>query len=999
MGEDLTLQRVIEIIIESKNRASEGVAGAAGELEGLQATAFAVGEKMALVGAGMVALGGGIGAGLAGLVSVAADYQAKLVEIQNNTTMSDADVKQMHDSVLRLSEDTGSSTDKLAEGFMHITNLTGDASTATDILSVANESAVSTGDDVARVSNILANIMHEYGADVSTAATATQRHAEVSANAAHYMGVMHLAAAEANMTLSEFSANFGQVSAWAANTGVSVEEASAAFATLTKHGFDAAEAGTQVKNMLEHIIKPSAGSEKELKRLSQTTGVDLVNDFTAAGLHGKGLTGVLADLKLAYERAGYSQDQMTAETMKLIPNIRGGAGAFTLLGTGAKDYAAILADLNDKQKVDNITRESYIRTTQTLGFQVGRTKAQLHATAIVLGESMLPTATKVADVVQGLTERVRQWAEAHPQAVTQIAATAAVLLTLGGGVLIVTGLVTMALVPLAGFVLGLARVGIGAAGAAISVARFVGNLIIMGAQLAIAAARFVAMAAAEVVSTIATLGFGGALQYGLIYVGEFIARIPLMLGGFAAWAAGAVAAGAATVVALLPILVPLGLGIAAIAALYLAWNSNFLGIRDVVGQVVGFIVDQLGKVFGFLGDLGVKAGILDANWRQSWESMKSSVATSATGIQSTATTAFDKVKTGGLGSLGDLALGGVGHLQTLQGQGLTALTGLQGGGTDALGLLKTQGLGDLNALQTGSAAAFDAMNQVGTAQVDQLAVDHQKAIDALVQNHDAKVEDMKQQHMFKMAALAHDHDKQMTEVKTFDQKASDELKTYHSQKIEELHNYHDQKMRDLHDTHVTTVKSVQTTDQTTMAQLGQVHQTQMDQLVSGHDTSLGTMQQTTDQHMQGVQQSIQTSMDQSRALVISDAQAIAAAVNAIPTQHDIYIVTHHSDVSDGGSGTVSGSWGGGTATVPAMASGGIVSRPTLALIGEAGPEAVVPLGQMNNVAASLAAPSGGTKVVLQIESPHVYGNSLDDFAEALMETAYDKFQTILNVPH
>jgi phage-related minor tail protein len=34
--------------------------------------------------------------------------------------------------------------------------------------------------------------------------------------------------------------------------------------------------------------------------------------------------------------------------------------------------------------------------------------------------------------------------------------------------------------------------------------------------------------------------------------------------------------------------------------------------------------------------------------------------------------------------------------------------------------------------------------------------------------------------------------------------------------------------------------------------------------------------------------------------------------------------------------------------LPRMAEGGIVSSPTLALIGEAGPEAVVPLDRMNN---------------------------------------------------
>ncbi|WP_248785704.1 phage tail tape measure protein, partial [Escherichia coli] len=35
--------------------------------------------------------------------------------------------------------------------------------------------------------------------------------------------------------------------------------------------------------------------------------------------------------------------------------------------------------------------------------------------------------------------------------------------------------------------------------------------------------------------------------------------------------------------------------------------------------------------------------------------------------------------------------------------------------------------------------------------------------------------------------------------------------------------------------------------------------------------------------------------------------------------------------------------------IPALAEGGIVTRPTLALIGEAGPEAVVPLNRANTM--------------------------------------------------
>jgi hypothetical protein len=54
-------------------------------------------------------------------------------------------------------------------------------------------------------------------------------------------------------------------------------------------------------------------------------------------------------------------------------------------------------------------------------------------------------------------------------------------------------------------------------------------------------------------------------------------------------------------------------------------------------------------------------------------------------------------------------------------------------------------------------------------------------------------------------------------------------------------------------------------------------------------------------------------------------------------------------------GAVAGSKGDGGTDIPRMAAGGVVTRPTLALIGEAGPEAVVPLGRG----------AGGTTIIVQ----------------------------------
>jgi hypothetical protein len=70
---------------------------------------------------------------------------------------------------------------------------------------------------------------------------------------------------------------------------------------------------------------------------------------------------------------------------------------------------------------------------------------------------------------------------------------------------------------------------------------------------------------------------------------------------------------------------------------------------------------------------------------------------------------------------------------------------------------------------------------------------------------------------------------------------------------------------------------------------------------------------------------------------------IIRAYNAIPLVPDISTISHVNLPSVGGPATQTA----GRSNIPRMADGGIVNSPTLALIGEAGPEAVVPLDKMN----------------------------------------------------
>jgi hypothetical protein len=50
-----------------------------------------------------------------------------------------------------------------------------------------------------------------------------------------------------------------------------------------------------------------------------------------------------------------------------------------------------------------------------------------------------------------------------------------------------------------------------------------------------------------------------------------------------------------------------------------------------------------------------------------------------------------------------------------------------------------------------------------------------------------------------------------------------------------------------------------------------------------------------------------------------------------------------------GVSSIAGAVGGLVGKIPGLADGGIVTGPTLAVVGEAGPEAVIPLSKMNQM--------------------------------------------------
>ncbi len=339
-------------------------------------------KRLASIIAGGVAVAGGvaIGAALIGADAVkqASAYQKMITVAGNNTTLTPGGVAQMSKTVKTLASETGAPPDQLTEGFRKIVNYGYLPTDAAKIEKVGTKTALSTGANVGDTNGTLANILHEYG--------------KGPGDAAAYANIMHLAAAQGNTTLQGFVTTGARAIDMAANLGIPFTQAAATLSALSRHE-KLADANTQVVGMLSKIVNPSKSSQKELAKLTLSSGIDVLGDFTPAGLKRRGITGAMADLKAA--TGGDIQKMFQA-----IPALRGGVAAMLLTGTAGGDYKSIKGSL-DKTAAGktNPVDTAYAAYMKTLDSSVKIVKANIQLLEIEIGTRLLPAVTRGAQAL------------------------------------------------------------------------------------------------------------------------------------------------------------------------------------------------------------------------------------------------------------------------------------------------------------------------------------------------------------------------------------------------------------------------------------------------------------------------------------------------------------------------------------------------------------------------------------------------------------------------
>lgn len=361
-------------------------------------TQAAVEASMAAMGVAIIGLGVTVAAES---IKIGSEMEQMFLHLQANTGSTDAQLSEMKDGILQLGKESGESFQSLADGMMHVRNMTFQGADAMKVMQAATEAAVATGAQASNTANLLATTMHEFNI--------------AAGEALPTMNLLLVAAQKGNTTLQQFVDASGQVFGQAANMGISLRDAATAMATLSLHGFTAATAATQLLGLFKQMSQPTATVEKYIASLGES-GKILAEDFTSAGVRARGFSGILDDVRAVAAQTGTSFDELAEH---LFVAQRGGRAALVLLGSGTKDYQQVAQDLADAQE-GKITpaQKGYNTELESMGTQMNRLKNESGAAAKAFYDNWEPVLTKLVKLAGDLAHLFsllgpRQGPDAH----------------------------------------------------------------------------------------------------------------------------------------------------------------------------------------------------------------------------------------------------------------------------------------------------------------------------------------------------------------------------------------------------------------------------------------------------------------------------------------------------------------------------------------------------------------------------------------------------------
>lgn len=301
----------------------------------------------------------------------------KVATLVDDTSLVFGEFKQ---SIKEMSLEFGQSKETLSKGLFDIISATIDTADAMNVLSASTKLAVAG--------------FTETGTATSAIITTFQTYKDELKGATDASDLLFATMKRGRLTVEDVASNIGVVASVAKGAGVSVEDLSAAFSSISRSGVGAQKTVVQ----LLAFINSFTGANDDARDAAKSLGVEM----SATSIAGGKLIPTVLKMRDALNKMSVD---MKANTIKaMFPNRRAQQAFNTLLIQGE----STLEDYRQALNRSGLTQEALEKVMGKSAFQFMRFREAVKALMDALGEGLLPIIT---DVTEGIADFVKSMEE------------------------------------------------------------------------------------------------------------------------------------------------------------------------------------------------------------------------------------------------------------------------------------------------------------------------------------------------------------------------------------------------------------------------------------------------------------------------------------------------------------------------------------------------------------------------------------------------------------
>lgn len=339
------------------------------------------------------------------------DFEASLSKITGLVGVAADQVAEWKQEILDMAPAVRKGPKELADALFFVTSAGIRGKEAMEVLEMSAKAASAGLGETKVVADLVTSAMNAYGTANLSASQATD--------------ILVSAVREGKAEADQLAASMGMVLPIASAMGVSFDQVGAAQAAMTRTGTTAATSATQLKSILNGLLKPSLDADKALGKMG-TSAAQLRKTIREDGL----IT-ALGDIKGL--TAEYGEEMMA----KVFPNIRALSGVLDLMGANAEENIAIFEALKKSQ---GALGKAFKASSQTDLAEWKTMMVSLQVGLIEFGgevrKSIIPILQSLSGFIQKITAAFKEMDDAQRENIMRIiawsAAAGPVLLIMGG---------------------------------------------------------------------------------------------------------------------------------------------------------------------------------------------------------------------------------------------------------------------------------------------------------------------------------------------------------------------------------------------------------------------------------------------------------------------------------------------------------------------------------------------------------------------------------------